>query len=493
MIKIMMTIITIIVLKQFSFFYYYLILIQCLFLHHHLLVATTISTISNINHSTSSNSFSTPSSLNCSICSKNLNLFCDEKSGRCECPAKMPVRLSSEIPCLPYKHLGDLCIHSDECRQTENAVCIATFLFSIKILNKTPSFKQWFFYNKIHNDEDMNYLLNKLYGRCRCQKGFRAITPTQCIPSTFDTSIICNHENDCLSIRGHCDRNRCRCPNGYHYDLIKERCDEIFNLHLHFCASSSDCYIQQSNMECKNQKCVCTRNYSFHNDTGCVQLDICNSETTTTTIRLRNHQRQSNTPICQQQLSSSFSTINVCRFVIKSFPLILIVIIISNLLCYIRTRKSSLSNRLYRHHREIHDLRRRYSEEQRQRTNSSMNHLSIVPNDRTIQSCSLLSLPDYETIINNEMPVIIENHRNYQNLQERLPTYEEAIVLSLKNSINSSSDQDIIHGHNDDDDDDDNDDDNDQQQNDYHGIVSQHQQQRQRMLDGHCEYHHHHH
>ena len=444
--------------KQFASIYHYLLFIQCLLFidpnhHHHNVTAS----MRNIDQSTSINDLSfncSSPSMNDTTCSKDLKLICDVQSGRCQCPSTMPVRLSPEIPCLPYKFLGDLCIHSDECGQIENSVCVATFLFSIKILNKTPSFKQWFFYNKIHNDDDMNYLLNKLYGRCRCQKGFRAANRSQCIPSTFDTPVVCDNQRDCASIpNAYCNRERCRCPHGYYYDSSdKHRCNEIINLYGEFCASSSDCFIQQSNMECKNSRCICSRQYSYHNETGCVRnYNICDNESTTN-IGVRNQKRQSN--LCQQQ-TSPLSTINICRFVVKSFPLILIAIIISNLFCYIRTRKSSssLSHRLFRHQREIHEIRRRFSEQEqhRRQINSNNNHhlSSIDQNDQRIQSCSLLSLPDYETVFsdnNQTMPVITcQNHNQHHHPQERLPTYEEAIVLSLKNSITD--------GHTDDDDD----------------------------------------
>lgn len=395
-------------------------------------------------------------------CSEDLNQWCDPSLGKCRCRPESPVYLSEEIPCLRYKRLGDLCIHSSECHQIEHAACVATFLYSVKTLRKTPNYKQWFFYNKIHNDDDINYLLNKLYGRCRCQQGFRAKNPFECIRSGIQTPFQCHHQSDCLAMKASCDfdQNRCLCPKGWHFDYYFSRCREIRDLHGRFCASSSDCFLQQSNMECKNSACVCLRNYTFHNQTGCILKDICSDGGFwNTTIHS-----------CQSSQSSTipFSSIAFCTFIIKTFPIILVTIIIFNLFCYVRGRKNSIQP---------------YEMDDFLTTTSSSSTTSRVTrpqffcrrydridlNDRSvnrIQSISLLSLPDYETVLinsnnNNNNNINLDfndsntasllsdrSHRHhhpnqnehleqvdsYQNNEEHLPSYEEAIQ-TMKKSV----------------------------------------------------------
>lgn len=337
------------------------------------------------------------------MCSNDLKLICDHYTGECKCSLDSPVRLSPEIPCLKYKKLGELCIHSAECGLTPHAFCIATFLFSIKVLSKTPTYKQWFFYNKIHNDDDMNYLLNKLYGRCRCGKGFRAIDPYKCTYAGVEAPFRCNHEADCFSINGHCDQNRCVCSNGSHYDTIKGHCDKMLNLYGQFCAASSDCFSQQTNMECKNSICICSRNYDYNNSTGCIRRDIC-AESNVWNTSLKNCPR-----------STAYIVL------VKSLPLVLIIIIILNVTCYIRGRSlpsSSLSSRSLSSVNQInhHDPSRRYT------LNESTNRTSY----------SLLSLPDYETVFNGTAV----------SFEERLPSYEEAVQSLNGSSLKSDNQSD---------------------------------------------------
>lgn len=318
-----------------------------------------------------------------------LNRTCNGESGECECPTGQPVQLSPQIPCLRYRNLGEVCLHNRQCSQVKNAVCVATFLFPVEI-NSIPTYKQWFFYNQINDDEDddVNFLLNKMYGRCRCKTGFRTVPGRQCVYTGRNTRVACNQTNDCRTLvpGSLCDHKSgfCRCRSGRYLD--QGQCQPVANLHGQYCLANSDCLQSNSSMDCINSRCVCSTGYYFRNETGCVQNKRCSP----------GHMWNNTHLICQPL---AIGTCTMCPLIIKLVLIILIKLAFFNIvrhLCLERSRRARTSGHQSRRYRHADPSRR-----------------------SNCQSNSLLSLPDYETILSDQNCVACQ--------MDRLPTYEEAV------------------------------------------------------------------
>lgn len=346
---------------------------------------------------------------NCSqhtdLCSK-FNLTCNHVTGKCKCPSKSSVFLSPEIPCLPHKSLGDICLHTLQCNSVQNSICIATFLFPVEITS-APTYKQWFFYNQISDDNEMNFLLNKMFGRCRCKNEYRTSNDKECvyagrsIPGTkCSLSIDCAHQNS------FCDESisQCSCQPGFYFDTQQNLCHAVESLHEQFCISPADCLMPNSSMDCISSQCLCSTGYHYKKGIGCVRNKLC-SRGFTWNITLHE---------CQPLIM--METCPLCPLLIRLFLIILIKLAFFNIIRHICTERSR---------RESHSINHQHQYPlPNMRRFNNVDYANIRRSNG--QSSSLLSLPDYETILIDQ---------NSQFDEERLPSYEEA-VLALNDATN---------------------------------------------------------
>ncbi len=239
------------------------------------------------------------------MCPVELNQSCNQSSGACSCPPSAPILLSAEIPCLRAKLLGQVCLHSRECASVGQAACYATILFPLE-LQSVPSHRQWYIYSQITESGELNYLLNKVYGQCRCRSGYRAVSPDRCVPKdgastgrscaaagelqTLNSSIaeqqpqqelINLTSNSCLP-NSHCDqmRQQCVCDSGFVFDDRLQSCSPLQQHQQQrqldrlgqFCVVNSDCQADggDPNLQCSKSRCVCAQGFSRStNATAC--------------------------------------------------------------------------------------------------------------------------------------------------------------------------------------------------------------------------------
>ena len=332
------------------------------------------------------------------LCSKQLNQFCDHNTGHCRCHGNKPIRLSDEIPCLRTKLLGHVCLHSMECSWIPNAACFATILFPVELLS-VPTYRQWYIYNQITESNELNYLLNKVYGQCRCKSGFRAVNSQKCITKDIDTSYACHNSTDCLFLpNSNCDLylGTCLCSRGFYYDTDQQSCLRVGQLRGKFCVSSSDCQVLDPNLQCVKSRCVCGHGYrpDLTNKTNPCIVSL-NCEQT----ELWNQTNSS----CEPQSYVIFNSL-----LIKILLLLLLKLIICNLIRIMCYSKRQIAGQNIR------------------RIHGRAFYLQNGP-----QSHSLLSLPPYDAISNHSNNVTVSNGCTLQT--EHLPTYEEALE-SLQNN-----------------------------------------------------------
>jgi len=215
---------------------------------------------------------------NGSLCPKPFNLNESNPSlGLCACPASHPIRLSSDIPCLRAKLLGEVCLHSRECTAVQNAACFATILFPFELLS-IPTYRQWYIYNQITESNELNYLLNKVYGECRCKAGYRGTRPDKCVSKSRDTWRSCLNETECTLPHSICNihQGRCLCSVDFFYDRKLDLCTEILSQYQQFCVISSDCQVRDPNLQCIKSRCACAVGYRFTNATNqCLPTKEC--------------------------------------------------------------------------------------------------------------------------------------------------------------------------------------------------------------------------
>lgn len=335
-----------------------------------------------------SNQTDCPSKKDDDLCPKQLNQVYNKNIGRCQCPSCKPIHLASDIPCLQAKWLGQVCLHSKECSSVQNAACFATILFPVELLS-VPTYRQWYVYSQITESEHLNYLLNKVYGQCRCKAGFRTLHETKCVSKGADTLRSCTNGTLCSITNSHCDLNldRCLCSSGFFFDQKEKSCIEIGHLYGQFCVTSSDCQVADPNLQCVNSSCACAQGHQLGNQTRCIAAPAaCQSgQVWNQTLSL-----------CEAESSLLLNSL-----LVKIVLILLLKLIICNLV-----RIACYSKR---------GIARRDSSRMDRRTRFLQSG----------QSHSLLSLPPYEAIAND--------HNRFSQV-EHLPTYEEALeTLRNKN------------------------------------------------------------
>lgn len=332
---------------------------------------------------------------NGSLCPEAFNQSCNLSTGRCTCPLEEPILLSSDIPCLKGKLLGQVCLHSLECSTVPNAACFATILFPLE-LQSVPTYRQWYIYQQITESGELNYLLNKVYGQCRCKAGYRAIASNRCLSKSANTKRACHNSTDCTLSRSSCNEQHgeCFCGPGFVYDSEQGSCSQLGEAYGQFCVISTDCQAIDPNLQCIKSRCACAQSLPRPaNQTTCPfppkecpPGQIWNQEAS----------------LCEERASSMLNSL-----LVKVVLLILLKLIICNLL-----RMACYSKRIAAAQQDLRGIHpgSRFFESSRQNG----------------QSRSLLSLPPYEVIISEP----IDGARQPEDC---LPTYEEALQSMASN------------------------------------------------------------
>ena len=341
--------------------------------------------------------------------SSNTNNHNRSVANLCKCPPDKPVRLSPEIPCQRLKALGEVCLHSSECDGPQSA-CIAALLYPVE-LHSIPNYRSWYIYNQITGSDDLNYLLNKVYGQCRCRTGFRSSSNRTCLArDKAQTKFNCSMKDfpdPCTSLvqYSRCMSGVCQCEKGRLFNSHTERCYSIAAAyHGQFCVTSVDC--QSSNdtdhpLHCSKGRCSCPLGFRFSsNASACVSLRRCDLGFfwNRTTARCE--------PLSEMSLFYN-------SLLLKIFLLLLVNLFVLNLIryaCYARffqarevalpfrtddELESTLRNRSSRHHLHHHQRSHHHHHHR-----SSSNHSQLCRAGRCAQSQSLLSLPPYDLLYN---------------------------------------------------------------------------------------------
>lgn len=427
----------------FSYLFLFTLTWLCLFLmqlhstrgavndHHHI-----VNQNNNFINKTSTPPFDCRQELTKTRCPSELNQSCSQTSGACTClNPNTPILLSNEIPCLRAKLLGEVCLHSLECSMVENAACYATILFPLE-LQSLPSHRQWYIYSQITESGELNYLLNKVYGQCRCTSGYRAVSPQRCLPKdSLSTGQSCRSElinnteqqllslgansssdenllsTTCLTPHSHCDQKRqqCSCDSGFTFDEQLQTCHPLEDRHGQFCVVNADCQQKSGdpNLVCSKQfRCSCSQGFiRSPNATACPLPRDCTG--------LPGTSWNSATLSCESHSPVMFDSL-----LVKIVLLLLLKLIICNLVriaCYSkRIAATAAATDSHRGHRGS-----RFFESTRQVAD---------------QSRSLLSLPPYESICqqsdNSSLSLSVSAshfHCEDSPSDSLPPTYEEAL------------------------------------------------------------------
>ena len=121
---------------------------------------------------------------------------CNKNMKWCECNHKYPLPFISLNVCLNYRNLGEICVQSKQCIETQNSVCLTSEgkLIESNGVNNTLINRYFIRSNGYSNNE--NNL--KGLGHCRCKKGYKQIG-NQCYPVTF-SNMSCKGAYECFNI-----------------------------------------------------------------------------------------------------------------------------------------------------------------------------------------------------------------------------------------------------------------------------------------------------